>query len=125
MGLFEDVVVNAKSAVTVVGKKAGQIVDISKLRISAAELNGEINKPYEALGRVVYDAHKTEDSAEELIQECVSAIDELYEQLDAVNEQISALRRRTVCKVCGEQNPQGASYCCKCGTKLEQSVRGE
>ena len=35
MGLLEDVVINAKSAVTVVGKKAGQIVDISKLRISA------------------------------------------------------------------------------------------
>ena len=36
MGLFEDVVVNARSAAGVVGKKAGQLVDISKLRISAA-----------------------------------------------------------------------------------------
>lgn len=119
MGLLEDVVVNAKSAVTVVGKKAGQIVDISKLRIGAAELNSEINKRYEALGRVVYDAHKTEDNAEELVHECVNAIDDLYEQLDAVNEQISAIRKRTVCKVCGEENPQGAAFCCKCGTKLD------
>ena len=37
MGLFEDVVVNAKSAVDVVGKKASKIVDVSKLRISAAD----------------------------------------------------------------------------------------
>ena len=118
MGLLEDVVINAKSAVNVVGKKAGQIVDISKLRISAAELNNEINKRFESLGRVVYDAKKTDNSAEELISECVTAIDDLYEQLDAVNEQISAIRNRTVCKVCGEENPQGASYCCKCGTKL-------
>lgn len=118
MGLLEDVVINAKSAVTVVGKKASQIVDISKLRISAAELNNEINKRFESLGRVVYDAKKTDNSAEELISECVTAIDDLYEQLDAVNEQISAIRNRTVCKVCGEENPQGASYCCKCGTKL-------
>ena len=39
MGLLEDVVINAKSAVTVVSEKAGKIVDISKLRINAAELN--------------------------------------------------------------------------------------
>ena len=118
MGLLEDVVINAKSAVNVVGKKAGKIVDISKLRISAAELNNEINKRYESLGRVVYDAAKTENSAEELTAECVAAIDDLYEQLDAVNEQISAIRNRTICASCGEENPQGASYCCKCGTKL-------
>ena len=119
MGLLEDVVINAKSAVTVVSEKAGKIVDISKLRINAAELNNEINKRYESLGRVVYDAKKTDNSAEELITECVAAIDDLYEQLDAVNEQISAIRNRTVCKVCGEENPQGASFCCKCGTKLD------
>lgn len=43
MGLFEDVVVNAKEAVNAVGKKAGQMVDISKLRLSAADLNNEIS----------------------------------------------------------------------------------
>lgn len=51
MGLLEDVAVNAKSAVTVVGKTAGKLVDISKLRISAAQLNSEISKRYESLGR--------------------------------------------------------------------------
>ena len=118
MGLLEDVVVNAKSAVAVVGKTAGKLVDLSKLRISAAELNSEIGKRYESLGRVIYDAKKTDNSAEELTEECVAAIDDLYEQLDAVNEQINALRHRTVCKVCGEENPQDSNYCGKCGSKL-------
>lgn len=118
MGLFEDVVVNAKSAVTVVGKKAGQIVDISKLRITAADLNNEISKRFEALGRVTYDAQKTENASSELIAECVAAIDELYEQLDAVNEQIAALRKRIKCKECGYENAQDAVYCNKCGAKL-------
>ena len=43
MGLFEDVVVNARSAANVVGKKAGQLVDISKLRLSAADVEREIS----------------------------------------------------------------------------------
>lgn len=120
MGLFEDVVINAKSAVDVVGKKAGQIVDISKLRINAADLNNEINKRFEALGRVVYDTKKTDNDSTDLVAECVAAIDELYEQLDAVNEQLLATSKKFICKNCGEENRQGSVYCNRCGKKLNE-----
>lgn len=119
MGLFEDVVINAKNAATAVGEKANQIMDISKLRINAADLNNEISKRFEALGRVAYDSKKTGASSDELIGECVAAIDELYEQLDAVNEQLAAKRSRIPCKKCGQENPVGAAYCSKCGQKLQ------
>lgn len=120
MGLFEDVVINAKSAVDVVGKEAGRIVDISKLRINAADLNNEINKRFESLGRVVYDGRKTENESADLVAECVTAIDELYEQLDAVNDQLLQLSKKTACKVCGEENSQGSNYCNKCGANLNE-----
>ena len=55
MGILDDVVINAKSAAEAVGKKAGQLVDMSKLRINVAELNAEISKRYEALGEYVYE----------------------------------------------------------------------
>lgn len=58
MGIFDDVVVNAKSAAQTVGKMAGQFVDMSKLRINMAELNGEITKRYQELGRFIYEAKK-------------------------------------------------------------------
>jgi hypothetical protein len=118
MGLFEDVVVNARSAANVVGKKAGQFVDISKLRISAADLNNEISKRFETLGRTVYEAKKTDNDSSDLVSECITAIDDLYEQLDALNEQLAAMREKLVCKGCGEENPQSAIYCSKCGRKL-------
>lgn len=58
MGIFDDVVVNAKSAAQTVGKMAGQFVDMSKLRINMSELNGEITKRYQELGRFIYEAKK-------------------------------------------------------------------
>ena len=58
MGIFDDVVVNAKSAAQTVGKMAGQFVDMSKLRINMAELNGEITKRYQELGRFIYEARR-------------------------------------------------------------------
>lgn len=118
MGLFEDVIVNAKTAVTVVGKKAGQFVDVSKLRINAADLNNEISKRYESLGRTIYEAKKADNDSADLVNECIVAIDDLYEQLGAVNEQLVAMRAKLICKSCGQENPQNADYCSKCGNKL-------
>ena len=37
MGILDDVMINAKTAAEAVGKKAGQIVDVSKLRFNVAE----------------------------------------------------------------------------------------
>lgn len=120
MGLFEDVVVNTKSVVDVVGKKAGQIVDISKLRISAADLNNDISKRFEILGRMIYDAKKTDNESNDLVTECIAAIDDLYEQLDAVNDQLTLLKNKAVCKNCGAENPQDAAFCNRCGSKLDK-----
>ena len=125
MGLFEDVVVNAKEAVNAVGKKAGQMVDISKLRLSAADLNNEISKRFEALGRVIYDAKKTGNDSADLADECITTIDDLYEQLDAVNAQLAATRSQIVCRKCGEENPANAVYCCKCGQRLRDDTPEE
>lgn len=118
MGILEDVMFNAKAAVNAVGQKAGQIVDVSKLRLNAADLNNEISKRYESLGRLVYDAKKTENSSSDLVEECIAVIDDLYEQLDEVNDQIALIKNLIKCKSCGYENSQEAVFCSRCGAKL-------
>lgn len=125
MGLFEDVVVNARSAANVVGKKAGQLVDISKLRLSAADVEREIAARMEALGRVVYDAKKTGVDSQALIDEGVSCIDELYEQLDVINDELAQARNKIICPKCGGTNPQEFLYCGRCGAKLVKDEPAE
>ena len=45
MGILDDVVINAKTAAEAVGKKAGQIVDVSKLRFNKmAEIDELVNQ---------------------------------------------------------------------------------
>lgn len=119
MGIFEDVMFNAKSAAATVSKKAGRLVDISKLRMNATELNNEISKRYEALGRVVYDAVKEEQDISGLVDECVVSIDSLYVRLDEVNEKINTLQKKSACPVCGTQNAESSLFCSHCGSKLK------
>lgn len=59
MGILDDVVINVKSAAEFVGNKAGQIVDISKLRINISELNNEITKKYTSLASIFMMLRKT------------------------------------------------------------------
>lgn len=121
MGIFEDVVLGAKSAATTVGKKAGELVDISKLRFSASEINSEINKRFEAMGRVIYDSKKDGTNVDGLVTECVRSIDALYERLDDVNASLARLRRKNTCRSCGAINETEAVYCSRCGQRMQQS----
>ena len=52
--IFDDVVVNAKAAASAVSKKASDVYDASKHKITAAEIRGEINKKLRDLGALTY-----------------------------------------------------------------------
>ncbi len=120
MGILDDVVINAKSAAEAVGKKAGQIVDTSKLRINAAELNAEISKHYEALGEYVYEncRDKLDEDAE--LAGKMAEIDELKAQHTAVTKELSDKQNKVTCPNCGKQSPNTAAFCSNCGTKLSE-----
>lgn len=121
MTIFDDILATAKSAADVVGKKAILVKELSRLRLTMAELNKEISRNFEALGRLVYDASKSGNSYD--VNDSVLAIDELYEELSALSEELNRLRGRMVCPCCGHENVLGATFCNKCGTRLpEQEV---
>lgn len=122
MGLFENIVSNAKQAANVVGKKTGELVDTSKLKLQAVDLNNEIKRNYEALGRAVYEASKQGIDSTEEIDDIIIIINEKYDELDEVNEQLSKMSNKTFCTRCGEPNPKTAGFCSQCGEKLIHEV---
>lgn len=120
MGIFEDVVINAKSALNVVGKKAGEIVDVSKLKINAVELQNKISKEYENLGKCVYEAYKKNKDLTQCTPKHIKIIDSIKKELDEANEKIASMKKKVRCKKCGFVNLEDAVYCCKCGDKFEK-----
>lgn len=118
MAIFDDVVVNAKSAAAVVSKKAGEIIDLSKLRISLASLRSELSKQYQALGEAVFNNDPVEE------------IDAIKEEITAVKQNISDIedilsnaRNSVTCPACGEKLNKNARYCSTCGTAIPNAKK--
>ena len=119
MGLFEDMYVKAKSAVDMVGERAGQFMDISKLNINMAELKSETRKKFEELGNIVYYGRKEGSIDEVLMDGKIREIDDLNREIDSLSKRIAELKNKLICRSCGHQNESESLFCSKCGSALE------
>lgn len=120
MGLFEDILYKTKSAVDIVGEKAGHFVDVSKLTMNLAELKSMRKKKLENLGETFY-LSKTGDSSENDpdFSKVFSEIEDLDKNIEKLNQEIAKIKNKLVCKKCGNNNSQNSEYCCKCGEHLK------
>lgn len=120
MSIFDDVMFNAKTAASAVGKKAEKIFDLSKLKYAAAGLNNDISKKKEQLGDFVYESSKEGAIDKKALAEKIAEIKELEENLAATKELIMTAKNKQSCKNCGSENEKSALFCNKCGEKLSQ-----
>lgn len=120
MSIIDDIIVNAKSAATTVGEKAGQIKEYTKLKYSEAGIKSDINKKKQELGDYVYRCTKSGNVDNEILQKMVDDVTELEENLQITKEMITAAKNKVVCSACKAENEKDAVYCSKCGEKLTE-----
>lgn len=117
--IFDDVVVNAKAAASVVSKKATYVYDSSKQKLAAAELRGEINKKLKELGALTYKSQTASVDCTDDIARIVGEITELKENLDTINENLASAKNQKKCPNCDANVPKNSVFCNICGAKLE------
>lgn len=118
MTTFEDLYCKAKSAAEAAGKKTGELVELTKLKLAAAEAEKELAASFEKLGRLVYTARQTETDSSVEIDTMVQLISRQKEALSELREAIAAAKNGTLCTSCGTVNDEDAAYCKKCGNAL-------
>lgn len=123
--IFDDVVVNAKAAASVVSKKASVVYDASKHKITAAEIRGEINKKLLDLGALTYKEQIHGTDLSDQIQQTVAEITELKDNLNIINEHIAASKNHKKCSQCGATVPKNSVFCNICGSKIDDEVNEE
>ena len=122
MSLFEDAMFNARTAMDRVGKKAGKVRDISKLRLAQSDIKGELSQKYMILGRISYEEQVNGRDLSKSREEIIEKITELRNHLKSVNELIEQAKDNVKCENCGTFNPRNALFCNKCGEKIARNV---
>ena len=117
MGFFEDAVVKAKEYYDVAAKKTGEVVSVQKLKFKASQVNSQLSKDFETLGRFYYENVKqpVEDAD---FSDIISSIDSKFEELDQIENEINEQKKTQFCPNCGVKNSDAAVYCNNCGEKL-------
>ncbi len=123
MDILDNVLEKAKAIANMASKKTGKVVEISKIKLDSLQTNSEIKACYEKLGNAVYSMAKADYENPELIANIIEEIDELIEHLDDNQDKISNIKAYRTCECCDNRNPLDATYCSKCGNKLEDEIQ--
>lgn len=121
MKTFEELISKAKGAVDVLGEKAGQFMDVSKLNLKLLELKTELKSELETLGKIVYDCTDEKILENPEVKTQVQSIKNLKQEIENLKTQIAFVKNKILCKSCGNYNEIKSLYCANCGASLKNN----
>lgn len=111
MTTFEDILCKGKNAAECVGKKATDLVEVTKLKMEAAETEKDIASTLEGLGRLVYDGRKSGQDVTALTEECIAKIDEMNAKVAELRGKIDEYNNVVRCPQCSAVNTDDSAFC--------------
>lgn len=101
-----------------VGKKAGELLSVAKLRIRVATLEGSVEECLTELGGMLYATHTGDPTDSETLLAKLQEIDGLKAEIAALNARIGREQETRTCATCGAAVKDGDAFCRECGEKL-------
>ena len=117
---FKGVTDSVKDVATKAVNKIDNTVDVQKLKYRISKKEEEINSVYKTLGETIVKAVYAEESFDEHISEAIAKIEELKEELAAMNAERVAKSNNVVCGDCGAEVDTKNEFCPKCGNSLAE-----
>ncbi|MEA5039890.1 MAG: zinc ribbon domain-containing protein [Clostridiaceae bacterium] len=100
------------------GRKAGELMEIGKLKLKLFDLSAEVEMLYKEIGKAVYLTHTGAQVPESDIEKKLADIDERYVRMAELKEELSARKTTVTCPVCGRECDKGDVFCRVCGKEL-------
>ncbi len=116
--LFNQIVKTARSTSASVSKKAEEVFETTKLKVSIADMQNEVESIYTDIGKLVYKAFVENEAPSEEINDKCSQISDILVQIEEVKDKIKASKNLTVCPNCNAAVDANSKFCAACGTKL-------
>ena len=102
------------------GRLAEKFLSRVRLEREIRDLREEIGLQMQAVGEILYAAHKGSPSDSDCVQKILEYVDGLYEELEAHQREWKTLQGLLVCPACGAANESTNIYCQNCGRALSR-----
>ena len=108
-----------------VTNKAGEAVEVQRLRNQIRALERGNERDYAELGRMVYDLFKSGEAVADEAAVICEAIQNREESIGNYEQQISEVKGDVTCEGCGKSVGKEMAYCPYCGAKTPERNGGE
>lgn len=100
--------------------KAKELAEITSLngQVNSQEENKE--RAYLEIGKKYYELHK--EASEGFFAEQCTIIEDADKKIEELKDEIRKLKGIQLCQACGEEIPSQASFCLKCGEKVQMEA---
>ena len=118
MDTFDKTVQKAKDVFDIAVKKTGEFVNVSKQKISVANLNSKLTKAYAQLGKLQFEALKDADVDNSEVSAAILEIKQIISEIKILLDEIDAAEEKITCPKCGSRVPLKSAFCNKCGERV-------
>ena len=115
---FEELGKYIGETATIVGNKAGEVIETQKLKSQVRSLTHENTVDLLELGRGVYEQSKSGAVLDEKAEGLCEAISSREESIAEFEEKISAIKGAGKCPNCGKMVAKEMVFCPYCGEKM-------
>ncbi len=109
-GKLGDTIVSGGKAV---GDKAKELSDAAKIQIDIKKNEDILTEEFAKIGKKYYEEHKDSEPTE------FQTIAATERQIAHLKQQLQDIKGTKICPACGAENPADATFCSKCGVKLD------
>ena len=100
------------------GKKAGELLSVAKLRVRIASLEGDVKDRLSQIGELLYATHTGAPTDSEVLLEKLQEIDGLKEEIAQLQSEIRKEEAAHTCPTCGAFVKEEDAFCGACGGQL-------
>ena len=111
--------------VDVVAKKTEQTVEVQKIKAQIHTMERNNDRDYKDIGKMIYDKFKNGEGADAEYIELCDAIAEREASIAKAKEEIAKIKGLDVCPECEAHIEPDATFCPKCGAKVDGEVYTE
>ena len=122
---FEDLGRKIGETAETVTNKAGEAVEIQRLRNQIRALERGNERDYAELGKMVYDHYKEGEVVDSEAIGICDAIQNREESIEKYEQQISDVKGDVTCGGCGKSVAKEMAYCPHCGSKVPEQTESK